>query len=249
MRVHHWGVATKSRDCLTVRESEDPGGRRHWPVVGRASTSLCARLSRWATSSLCGSRRATTCRSAVRPAERVLGRRTGVGSGCATRRRGTGRCCSSGTSVWSGPEPACETHTWTEQRPGVASARQVSSVRAQQWVRDRVAALEGPPASCARTLGVSWSTAWTAFLEPGTPQVDDPERVSETAMVVFDETVMQPAHRRRRRRFVAAVIGVATGQMIDVFEGRDAKDLRLWVSACSPGGDRRCVVSVDRHEG
>jgi len=31
--------------------------------------------------------------------------------------------------VWSCPEPACETRTWTEQRPDVAGARRVLSTR------------------------------------------------------------------------------------------------------------------------
>lgn len=42
----------------------------------------------------------------------------------------------------------------------------------------------------------------------------------------LDESVMQPAHRRRRRRFVTAVVDVQSGQILDLFEGRDAKDLR-----------------------
>jgi hypothetical protein len=117
-------------------------------------------------------------------------------------------------------------------------------------VCDRVAAIEGTPASCARTLGVSWSTVWAAVVEYGTPQVDAAGRVGVTAMVGFDETVMQPAHRRRRRRFVTAVVDVATGQMIDVFEGRDADDLRLWLAGMPPEW-RAAVqaVSVDPHEG
>jgi len=69
-------------------------------------------------------------------------------------------------------------------------------------------------------------------------------------MVGFDETVMQPAHRHRRRRFVTAVVDVATGQTLDVFEGRDAADLRRWMTTMPPewlaGID---VVSVDPHEG
>lgn len=82
------------------------------------------------------------------------------------------------------------------------------------------------------------------------PQVDVPERVGESVMVGFDETVMQPAHRRRRRRFVTAVVDVATGQMIDAFEGRDANDLRPWLAGM-PSTWRAAVrvVSVDPHEG
>lgn len=74
--------------------------------------------------------------------------------------------------------------------------------------------------------------------------------VSGQASTTFDETVMQPAHRRRRRRFVTAVVDVATGQILDVFEGRDAADLRRSVATMPSrwlaGID---VVSVDPHEG
>ena len=61
---------------------------------------------------------------------------------------------------------------------------------------------------------------------------------------------MQPSHRRRRRRFITAVVDIATGQILDVFEGRDAEDPRFWLA------DRPVewlagvhVVSVDPHEG
>jgi transposase len=69
-------------------------------------------------------------------------------------------------------------------------------------------------------------------------------------MVGFDETVMQPAHRRRRHRFVTAVVDVTCGQILDVFEGHDAKDLRAWL-ASMPAAWRASVrvVSVDPHEG
>ena len=69
-------------------------------------------------------------------------------------------------------------------------------------------------------------------------------------MVGFDETVMQPAHRRRRRRFVTAVVDIATGQILDVFEGRNAVDLRIWLADQSPAWRAQVkVVSVDPHEG
>jgi transposase len=69
-------------------------------------------------------------------------------------------------------------------------------------------------------------------------------------MVGFDETVMQPAGRRRRRRLVTAVVDVASGQILDIFEGRDAKDLRAWMSAMDAQWLAQIdVVSVDPHEG
>jgi transposase len=152
--------------------------------------------------------------------------------------------------IWSCPDPDCAMKTWTEQRPEFALPRRVLTVRAARWTCTRVAALEGTPASCARTLGVSWATTWRAVAEHGTPLVENPHRVGVTVMVGFDETVMQPAHRRRRRRFVTAVVDVTSGQILDVFEGRDAKDLAPWLAGM-PRSWRAGVqvVSVDPHEG
>jgi hypothetical protein len=87
----------------------------------------------------------------------------------------------------------------------------VLTARAQEWACDRVARLEGTPASIAAGFGVSWWTVWSAVERIGRQRIDDPDRVGVVAMVGFDETVMQPAHRRRRRRFVTAVVDVATG--------------------------------------
>jgi transposase len=151
--------------------------------------------------------------------------------------------------VWSCPEPDCEVKTWTEQSP-FAEPRRVLTVRAGEWATDRIAAIEGTPASIARNFGVAWSTVWATVERIGRTRVEDPDRVGPTAMVGFDETVMQPAHRRRRRRFVTAAVDVTDGQILDVFEGHDAADLRIWL-ASMPASWRESVevVSVDPHEG
>lgn len=151
--------------------------------------------------------------------------------------------------IWWCPEPECEVRSWTEQSVLVAP-RRVLTARAEEWACDRVAAIGGTPASIVRGFGVAWSTVWTAIEPVGRERVEDPGRVGPVEMVGFDETVMQPAHRRRRRRFVTAVVDVATGQIIDVFEGRDARDLAVWMASMPrswlAGID---VVSVDPHEG
>lgn len=151
--------------------------------------------------------------------------------------------------VWSCPEPLCPVKTWTE-RSELAEPRRVLTARAEAWATNRVAALEGTPASIARDFGVAWSTVWAAVARTGTARVEDPDRVGPTEMVGFDETVMQPAHRRRRRRFVTAVVDVGTGQILDIFEGRDARQLRAWMAGMDPAWLAQIqVVSVDPHEG
>lgn len=151
--------------------------------------------------------------------------------------------------IWSCPDPDCEVKTWTEQA-GLAGPRRVLTDRVAGWAADRVAALEGTPASIARSLGVSWSTVWSAIVRVGQERVDEPERVGPVEMVGFDETVMAPARRRRRRRFVTAVVDVGCGQILDIFEGRDAADLRAWMASMPLAWlEAVQVVSVDPHEG
>ena len=84
--------------------------------------------------------------------------------------------------------------------------------------------------SSARRLGVSWSTVQSAVEEAAEQVAGDPGRVGPTARLGFDETVMASAGRRRRRRFTTAAVDAATGQIIDVFDGRDAAGLGKWVS-------------------
>jgi len=151
--------------------------------------------------------------------------------------------------VWRCPEPDCEVNTWTEQAE-LADPRRVLTTRAAQWATDRVEAIEGTPASIARGLAVSWSTVWSAVERIGDQRLQSPAEIGPAKMVGFDETVMSPASRRRRRRFVTAVVDVGSGQLLDVFEGRDASHLRKWMSGMpSAWLSMIKVVSVDPHEG
>lgn len=151
--------------------------------------------------------------------------------------------------IWACADPDCEVRTWTEQS-FMAGPRRMLTTRAGEWATDRVAALEGTPSSIARGFGVSWSTVWSAVERIARARVDDDDRVGPVAMVGFDETVMNPASRRRRRRFVTAVVDVDSGQLLDVFEGRDARHLRAWMSELPLSWLAQVqVVSVDPHEG
>ena len=54
----------------------------------------------------------------------------------------------------------------------------------------------------------------------------------------------------RRRRYVSAAVDAATGQVLDVFDGRDAADVGRWLSSQPPewlAGIE--VVCCDPHEG
>lgn len=147
-------------------------------------------------------------------------------------------------------EALCEVRTWTEQRPEFALPRAVLTERAGRWATDRIAAVEATPASAGRELGVVWSTVWRHVERHARARVDAQDRVGEVAQIGFDETVMSPAKRHRRRRFVSSAVDVQTGQIIDVFNGRNAADLQAWLDAQPAGWVEGIeVVSVDPHEG
>ncbi len=151
--------------------------------------------------------------------------------------------------VWECRSPRCGAGSWTE-RSELAGPRRVLTFRAERWAADRLAAVEGSVASAARRLGVSWHTVWTAVAEAAEQIAGDPDRVGPTERVGFDETVMASASRRRRRRFTTAAVDAATGQIIDVFDGRDAAGLRKWVrSQPRWWAEAVEVVCIDPHEG
>lgn len=151
--------------------------------------------------------------------------------------------------IWWCPEALCEVNTWTEQRPGFAGPRRVLTDRVGSWATDRIAAIEATPASLARQLGVRWSTVWTAVARHGRERVDAMDR-SSCREVGFDETVMSPAKRHRRRRFITSAVDVSDGRIMDVFDGRNAADLHGWLDEQPDAWVQAItVVSVDPHEG
>ena len=151
--------------------------------------------------------------------------------------------------IWACPDAGCEANTWTE-KTGLAEPRRVLTQRACEWAVGRLAAVEGSVASLARTLGVGWQTLWTAIAPIIAQAVDDPDRVAAPVRVGIDETVMASSTRHRRRRFVSAAVDADTGQVLDVFDGRDAADLEQWAKR-QPRELMAAieVVCSDPHEG
>ena len=151
--------------------------------------------------------------------------------------------------IWSCPNSGCGAGTWTEES-GLAGARRVLTERAVDHAVGALGAAGVSVAGLARLLGVGWHTVWAAVLPALRQAVDDPGRVAPAARVGFDETVMGSATRLRRRRFVSAAVDADTGQVLDVFDGRDAADLRRW--ALQQPRERMAAVEVvclDPHEG
>ena len=162
------------------------------------------------------------------------------GAGCEVRWR---------KRIWWCPRVECEVRTWTEECE-LAGPRRVPGRRAAQWAVGRLAAVEGTVASAARRLGVAWATVWSWVGDAAQQVADDPERVGPVARLGLDETVTGSAGRGRRRRCVSAAVDAATGQVLDIFDGRDAADVGRWLASRPPqwlAGIE--VVCCDPHEG
>ena len=151
--------------------------------------------------------------------------------------------------VWSCPGRGCGAGSWTEQA-ALVGPRCVLTSRAVGWAVGRLEAVEGSVAWSARCLGVGWQTLWSAVEAAALEAVADAARVGPVAQLGFDETVMASARRHRRRRFVTAAVDAATGQVVDIFDGRDAAEVRRWVQQQPRWWtDSVEVVCVDPHEG
>ena len=151
--------------------------------------------------------------------------------------------------IWACFDSGCESGTWTEQS-GLAGSRRVLTRRAGEWAAGRLAAAGGSVAGLARKLGVGRQTMWEAIAPIMLEAVEHPGRVAAPARVGVDETVMGLATRRRRRRFVSAAVDADTGQVLDVFDGRDAAGLQRW--ALQQPRELMAAVEVvclDPHEG
>lgn len=151
--------------------------------------------------------------------------------------------------VWSCPDPDCPTKTWTETS-WLAAPRKHLTHRARAEICRRVGEDNASVAHCAKSFGVGWHAAWSAVLDVGTPLAEDPGRTEGVRCVGLDETMYLHARRGRRRVLVTRVVDVETGRLLDVFTGRDAKDLRAWMAEMPHEWLARIeVVSVDPHEG
>ena len=149
--------------------------------------------------------------------------------------------------VWSCPDPDCPTKSWSESS-WLAAPRRHLTERARAEICRRVGEDNASVATCAKSFGVGWHAAWSAVLDEGTALVKDPERTAGVRAVGLDETMYLHAHRGRRRVLVTGVVDVECGRLLDVFMGRDAKDLRGAPLLRTGPFDRTLGVPVRRRQ-
>ena len=146
---------------------------------------------------------------------------------------------------WRCKDPDCPTKTWSEEVEGIAP-RAVLTERARTEIARRIGEDACSVASVAKDFGVSWWTAWSAFVAEVEPRIEDPARIRDVVAMGVDETAFLSATKDHARIFATGMVDVRRGILLDVIEGRSAKILSDWLGARPPGwrwGVR--VASID----
>lgn len=143
---------------------------------------------------------------------------------------------------WRCRDRDCETRTWTEISPAIAS-RVLLTQRAGVEVTVQVGRDARPVAEQARRFGVAWETVHNAVEEFGRPLVDDPARIGTVRQLGVDETSYKAAKPDRATQYATGVVDLDRRIVVDMIEGHQGADLRKWLLA-QPGGWLRAVKVV-----
>jgi hypothetical protein len=98
--------------------------------------------------------------------------------------------------VWCCPHPLCERRTWTERHPGIAPRASLTE-RARAWAFEQVGAADAAVSRTAAMLGVAWWTVMRQVIDRGTPQIDDPTRLTPLEQPVTAVGVDETAYLAR----------------------------------------------------
>jgi transposase len=150
---------------------------------------------------------------------------------------------------WCCPEGDCPVGSWTETNPQVAAPRCGLTRRAGLWACRQVGYHARAVSRVAEELACSWAAVMSAVTVYGTPLVDDPARVGGVELLGVDETSFLKATPTSATRWVSAAVDVGRHRVIDLFEGRNARDLDAWLEARPEAWKAQVSVTVaDLHE-
>ncbi|MBW3611559.1 MAG: transposase, partial [Actinobacteria bacterium] len=150
---------------------------------------------------------------------------------------------------WRCVEADCSAGTWTEDRPDIAPARSTMTRRAGVWATTEVGRHVHSVAWAAQELGVAWHTVMDAITLWGEALVEHPDRVGATAAIGVDETSFLAATATEGTRWVSSICDVEGRSVIDVIEGRQARDLDRWLTDQPEAWKSAVTIAVcDLHE-
>lgn len=148
---------------------------------------------------------------------------------------------------WRCERRGCMKKTWTETHPAIAP-RQVLTNRAGMAVTYEVGRHARSVASVARQYGVSWDTAMAAAELHGGALVEA-RQVGCVRALGIDETSFLSSTRSHPTLYVTSLVDLDRRVLVDLIEGKSARDLRRWLGGRSERANRATkVVALDLTE-
>ena len=130
---------------------------------------------------------------------------------------------------WRCPHGSCEVGSFTEQDTQIAPPRALLTTRAAKWATRRAGAGVSH-SSTAAVLGCDWHTVNRSVRRWAQALLDaDTARISRTTALGLDETLFCRRGRFRKRSWCTSIVDVASGKLLDVVVGRNARAPTRWL--------------------
>ncbi len=133
---------------------------------------------------------------------------------------------------WCCPRSWCRQGSWTHEDPAIAAPRLSVTDRAGRWATVQVGRRGRAVSDVADELGADWHAVNDAVIAYGQALLDaDAGRVGQVEALGVDEVLFARLGRWRTQRWSTSIVDVATGQLLDVIEGRSSVGLCEWLAA------------------
>jgi transposase len=133
---------------------------------------------------------------------------------------------------WHCPRRWCRVGSWTHEDPRIAAPRLSVTDRAGRWATVQVGRAGRAVSDVATELGADWHSINDAVIAYGTALLDaDEGRVGAVEALGVDEVLFARQGRWRTQAWSTSIVDVASGQLLDVIEGRSAAGLCAWLAA------------------
>lgn len=125
----------------------------------------------------------------------------------------------------------CGHRSWTHEDPRIAAPRLSVTDRAGRWATVQVGHRGRAVSDVAAELGADWHAVNDAVMAYGHALLDaDVDRVGQVTALGVDEVLFARLGRWRTQVWSTSIVDVATGQLLDVIEGRSATGLCDWLA-------------------
>ena len=131
-------------------------------------------------------------------------------------------------------EPACPKVSWSEQDPRIATMNHQMTDRCGRWMTEQVGRCGRPVSDLARELDCDWHTINDAVVSYGEALLADPDRFGVVNFLGLDETAFVRPAPYHRTTFATSIVDVGRAQLLDVVQGREAKDATTWLKTQGP---------------